>query len=248
MRTVQVDRKLDYIPASVEWADFDPTALANAVALFDGVPGFALDEVRATFAKFVSDWRAKRTGALDWANYTAYEIRIVGALIRLGDRESALELLRFFLRDRRPLHWNQWPEITWRDPESPGHIGDVPHTWIAAEYLLVVRTLFAYETAEGDALVVGAGLAPEWLDGAGVKIEAMPTAFGPLCARIWREPNGIIHADFEGGIRIPSGGIVFVPPLGPGSWQSSINGAAAEPISEGRIPISQLPASLLLSP
>ena len=44
-----------------------------------------------------------------------------------------------------PLEWNQWPEITWRDPLSPGHLGDVPHTWIAAEYMLALISMVASE-------------------------------------------------------------------------------------------------------
>ena len=32
-------RKLDFIPGSVEWADFDPTATANAMAFLDVAGG-----------------------------------------------------------------------------------------------------------------------------------------------------------------------------------------------------------------
>ena len=37
---------------------------------------------------------------------------------------------------------------------SPGHLGDVPHTWIGAEYILAVRSMFAYERAADWALVL----------------------------------------------------------------------------------------------
>ena len=40
------ERKIDFVPGSVEWADFDPTATANAVALLgfvDDVPRGALE-------------------------------------------------------------------------------------------------------------------------------------------------------------------------------------------------------------
>ena len=90
------------------------------------------------------------------ASYTPYEIRIIGALVRFGQRDAALELLKFFLSDRRPPPWNQWPEIAWRDHKAPAHIGDIPHTWIAAEYVLAVRTLIAYER-EADQCLVLAG-------------------------------------------------------------------------------------------
>src|SRR6185437_9082370 len=69
--------KLDFIPGSVEWADFDPTATANAIAFLDVAEGLDPEAVRHTFDRYLSDWRSKRSGALKWANYTPYEIRIM---------------------------------------------------------------------------------------------------------------------------------------------------------------------------
>ncbi len=129
-------RGLDFIPGSVEWADFDPTATANAIYLLDVPDGLDRAAVERTFDKYLADWRGKRSGAVPSANYTPYEIRIIGALVRLGRRDAALELLRFFLSDRRPPAWNQWPEIAWADRKAPAHVGDLPHTWISAEYVL----------------------------------------------------------------------------------------------------------------
>lgn len=42
------------------------------------------------------------------------------------------------------------------------------------------RSLFAYERAADRALVVAAGLASEWLTGAGVHVSKMPTLHGSL--------------------------------------------------------------------
>ena len=67
------------------------------------------------------------------------------------------------------------PEISWRDHRAPAHVGDLPHTWIAGEYVLAVRSLFAYEREADQALVLGAGLAAEWMEGAGVQVNGMPT-------------------------------------------------------------------------
>ena len=171
---------LDFIPGSVEWADFDPTATAIAIAFLDVAQGLDRKAVERTFDRYLHDWRRRRSGALEWVNYSPYEIRIVGALVRLGRREDALELLRFFLSDRRPPAWNQWPEIAWRDRRAPAHVGDLPHTWVAAEYVLALRTLFAYERLDERKLVVAAGLAPEWTSGQGVVVQQMPTRYGAL--------------------------------------------------------------------
>jgi hypothetical protein len=176
----RAQRHLDFIPGSVEWADFDPTATANAIYLVDLPDALDRRAVERTFDIYLAEWRRKRQGTLDWFNYTPYEIRIIGALVRLGRRDAALELLKFFLSDRRPLPWNQWPEIAWRDRTAPAHVGDLPHTWIAAEYVLAVRALFAFEHEAEDTLILAAGLAPEWIDGDGVRVDKMPTLYGEL--------------------------------------------------------------------
>ncbi len=213
-------RELDFIPGSIEWADFDPTATANAIYLLDVPDGLNRSAVERTFDKYLADWRGKRSGAVPWTNYTPYEIRIIGALVRLGRREAALELLRFFLSDRRPPAWNQWPEIAWRDHATPAHVGDLPHTWIAAEYVLAVRSLFAYEREADQSLVLAAGLAPEWLDGAGVQVTGMPTSRGSLSYSLRRVDAGTLRFEIGGGLRGgglggagPDGKMVLRPPL-----------------------------------
>lgn len=205
-------RALDFIPGSIEWADFDPTATANAIYLLDVPDGLNRGAVERTFDKYLADWRGKRDGTVPWTNYTPYEIRIIGALVRLGRREAALELLRFFLSDRRPPPWNQWPEIAWRDREAPAHVGDLPHTWIAAEYVLAVRSLFAYEREADQSLVLAAGLAPEWLDGAGVQVTGMPTARGSLSYSLRRVDAGTLRFELGGGADL-RGKMVLRPPL-----------------------------------
>ena len=128
-----------------------------------------------TFDEYLAACAGGARGEIDWNNYSAYEIRILGALVRLGRRDDAHELLAFFLGDRRPQPWNQWPEISWRDPRSPGHLGDVPHAWIGAEYVLAVLGLFAYERPADDSLVLAAGISAAWLDAGEVGIVDLPT-------------------------------------------------------------------------
>jgi len=212
---------LDFIPGSIEWADFDPTATANAIYLLDVPAGLNRAALDRTFEKYLADWRGKRSGAA-WTNYTPYEIRNIGALVRLGQRSAALELLRFFLSDRRPLAWNQWPEIAWQDQRAPAHLGDLPHTWIAAEYVLAVRTLFAYERESDRAVIVAAGLAPEWLEGGGVQVNAMPTLYGPLSYSLRRVDPATLRFELQRGFPEK---IVLEPPLG-----SSLHGVVIDGI------------------
>jgi hypothetical protein len=235
-------RGLDFIPGSVEWADFDPTATANAIYLFDVPDGLDRSAVERTFDKYLADWRAKRSGQVAAANYTPYEIRIIGALVRLGRREAALELLRFFLSDRRPPPWNQWPEIAWRDHKAPAHVGDLPHTWIAAEYVLAVRSLFAYELEARQSLVLAAGLSPEWLEGAGVEVKAMPTLYGPLSYSLRRIDARTLRFDIATKIDAP---LILRPPLGSPLQSALVNGTAVALTAGDSIAVAHTPSEVI---
>jgi hypothetical protein len=241
IESTRARRGLDFIPGSVEWADFDPTATANAIYLFDVPDGLDRIALERTFDKYLADWRAKRSGEVAAQNYTPYEIRIIGALVRLGRREAALELLRFFLSDRRPPPWNQWPEIAWRDHKAPAHVGDLPHTWIAAEYVLAVRSLFAYELEARRSLVLAAGLSPEWLEGTGVEVEAMPTLYGALSYSLRRIDARTLRFDIATKIDAP---LILRPPLGSPLRSALVNGTAVAPTADS-VAVAQTPAEVI---
>lgn len=223
---------LTVLPGSVEWADFDPTATANAVTLLDlaetAATGAALvdgEVLAATFRRYLDNWRARCDGRDDWSNYTPYEIRIIGALVRLGWRDEALALLAFMLGERRPTAWNQWPEIAWRDPSAPAHVGDIPHTWISAEYVLAVRSLFVHELGSGDsaALVLAAGVSRDWLAGDGIALQQLPTALGSLSYRLRYESAQRLVCEIDAGVR---GTLWLKPPLAGPIRSVTLNGEA----------------------
>jgi hypothetical protein len=234
-------RNLNFIPGSIEWADFDPTATANALYLFDIPEGLDRRAVERTFDAYLDEWRRKRSGAVESANYTPYEIRIIGAFVRLGRRDAALELLRFFLSDRRPRPWNQWPEIAWRDRKAPAHIGDLPHTWIAAEYVLAVRSLFAYEREADQSLILAAGLAPEWIEGEGVRVNGMATLHGRLSYSLRRMDADTLRFEIGGGI---AGKVVLQPPLAAPLRSVMVDGAAYMSFDANSVTIPHTPAQV----
>jgi hypothetical protein len=242
IESTRARRGLDFIPGSVEWADFDPTATANAIYLFDVPDGLDRAAVERTFDKYLADWRAKRSGEVAAPNYTPYEIRIIGALVRLGRREAALELLRFFLSDRRPPPWNQWPEIAWRDHKAPAHVGDLPHTWIAAEYVLAVRSLFAYEIEARRSLVLAAGLSSEWLDGAGVEVKAMPTLYGALTYSLRRIDARTLRFDIATKMDAP---LILRPPHREPLRSALVNGTAVAPTAGDSVTVVHTPAEVI---
>jgi hypothetical protein len=234
--------QLDFIPGSVEWADFDPTATSIAIGPLDVAEGLDPDAIKATFDRYLSDWRRKRNGTLEWEKYTPYEIRIIGALVRLGRREDALELLRFFLSDRRPPAWNQWPEIAWRDHRAPAHVGDLPHTWVGAEYVLAMRSLFAYERLDARRLVVAAGLAREWTYGEGVRVREMPTLYGPLTYSARTLDEHTFRCDIRSAV---AASLELRPPLSGRIIEVTVNGNTHEDFDAQSVMISNTPAEII---
>jgi hypothetical protein len=219
------ERGLDFVPGSVELADFDPAATAIAISVADELHRLPRPAIDQTFEKYLDGFRARARGDTPWANYSAYEIRIIGALVRLGRGREAHELLDFFLADRRIRPWNQWPEISWRDPFGPSFIGDMPHSWIGAEYILAVRSLFAYEREADRSLVVAAGIPANWLDGgAEVRVRDLPTYHGRLSYGLCREDTGGYRLTLSGDLVVPPGGVVAMLPLPGPLLEVRING------------------------
>lgn len=244
-------KQLNYIPGSVEWADFDPTATSNAIGMLDFADLLPPGPLAGMLDTYLDGFRRKHRGDMPWNNYTAYEIRIIGAFVRLGKRAEANELLEFFLADRRPLAWNQWPEITWRNPRSPGHLGDVPHTWIAAEYLLAVASMVASEREATAAMVLACGMPWTWLCGPdGFSVKGLPTRFGKLDFSIHANGEDAIKLSVGDALTLPPGGLSISPPLPPSKRIIGIRDAAehACAISEAgtAVSVARLPCHATL--
>lgn len=214
MDRVIAEKQLTYVPGSVEWADFDPTATSNAIAMLDFADALPQAPLDAMLGTYLDGFRRKHRGEMPWTNYTAYEIRIIGAFVRLGKRETANELLDYFLSDRRPMAWNQWPEISWKDLRAPGHLGDVPHTWIAAEYLLALSSMVAEEREAGSTMVLAGGLRWEWIsEDNGFSVKNLPTRFGKLDFVIRAEDDTSLVVHVGGKLHPHTSGIFLQPPL-----------------------------------
>jgi len=239
--------KIDFVPGSVEFGDFDPTATSVAVNLLDQLHLLPQPEINNTFDKYMEGFRKRRDGAVAWNNYSAYEIRIIGALVRLGRRRDALEVLEFMLADRRIPVWNQWPEISWHDASGPSFIGDLPHTWISAEYMLAMCAMFAYEREEDESLVIAAGVAEEWLSGGStVGIKNLPTYCGNLSYSLRIKGKGTLRVKLKGDLAVPPRGIVVMPPLPRPIRQVEINGRVLSDFQPDRFSCTECPAEAVV--
>jgi F5/8 type C domain/Carbohydrate binding domain (family 11) len=204
-------RGIDYIPGSAELGDFDATSTTIALSPAGEQANLPQAKLRATFDRYWNGFVDRRDGSKQWEDYTPYEWRVVGAFVRLGQRERALAASDFFFQTgARPAGWNQWAEVVGQDSRKPRFIGDMPHGWVASDFIRSTLDRFAYERDDTHVIVIAAGVPSTWLDGAGVAIEHLRTAYGNLSYRVRRTQAGIaIHLDVE---EMPPGGFVFTWP------------------------------------
>jgi hypothetical protein len=201
---------IDYIPGAADLGDFDATS--TTIALAPGGQQAALSQtaLHATFEQYWRNFVARRDGVQPYNDYTPYELRTVGAFIRLGWRERANEALDFFFRDQRPRGWNQWAEVVGREPREPRFIGDMPHGWVASDYLRSALDMFVYERQHDEALVLAAGAPADWFTGSGFAIENLRTPYGRLSYSVRREGEGY-RLRMHGDARPPGGFVLALP-------------------------------------
>jgi hypothetical protein len=168
----------------------------------------------------------------------------VGTFVRLGWRERAHELLAFFLDGRRPAPWNQWPEVVHRDPKQPRFVGDMPHGWIASDFIRAALDLFAYEREGDAALVIAGGVPAAWLEGPGVAVKDLRTPYGRLSYSLKREGSRVLLQ--VSGDRPPPGGFVFAwPGPQPPSGDTRLNGKGVR-WDGAELRFHELPATIVV--
>ncbi|HUE30640.1 MAG TPA: coagulation factor 5/8 type domain-containing protein, partial [Verrucomicrobiae bacterium] len=236
---------IDFLPGSVELADFDPTS--TAIALDPAGEGARLPRavLERTFERYWEEFEARRLGKTEHDAYTPYEVRTATALLLLGWKGRALGLLEWLVGDQRPPAWRQWPEVAHRERRVPRFLGDLPHGWVAASFVRAMRRLVAYEREEDGALVVGAGVPEAWvLEAPGLRVRGLPTRFGALDLAMSADGVDRVRVALS-GVR-PPGGIVLDSPLAR-PLRAVEGDARARPAGDGRrVWLPDSPAAVLL--
>ena len=120
-------------------------------------------------------------------SYTPYGVRNLNAFVSLGRFEDAFRLLSAALACRRPNGWRFWAEVVWGEPQSPEYIGDMPHTWIGAEFATAIRRMLLRE--DGDTLELFRAVPDSWWEGEGITLHELPTTFGIANLRARRDQS-----------------------------------------------------------
>ncbi|HWJ21965.1 MAG TPA: discoidin domain-containing protein [Gemmatimonadaceae bacterium] len=244
------ERKIDFIPGSVELGDFDATSTTIAVEPAGEIANLPAAALRRTFDRYYADVAARRAGTKTWDAYTPYELRTVGTFVRMGQRARADTLLQGFMGDQRPPAWHEWAEVVWHDPRAPKFVGDMPHTWVGSDFVRSTLDMFAYDREADSALVVGAGVPSRWTTEApGVSVRGLRTVYGALDLAMRAERDSVVRVHVGAMERVPRGGVVVRPPLARPVRSVTVNGAAAAATrdaasGEAEVVVRRLPADV----
>ena len=170
-------KHIDYVPASADFGDPDPSSVSIALdpcGQQELLPDTAL---HTTFMRYLDDVRKRALPGARYV-YSPYEFRNVLTFVHLDEPLLAEELLNRLRADRRPSGWQVFAEVVRSPMRSVFYLGDMPHTWVGAEY---VRAVIGMLMHEGDGrLDLLPGVPPDWVTGKGLSIDRLPTAFGEL--------------------------------------------------------------------
>ena len=123
----------------------------------------------------------------------------------------------------------------------------MPHSWISAEYILSIRSLFAYEGEEDQALVIAAGIHENWLTDSGeVVVKELPTYYGKLSYTLRMEGPDTLRLIVSGDLALPPGRIVVKPPLPRPLVQVEVNGSKIETFDAESVTCGVCPAEMVM--
>ena len=211
---------IDYVPGCADLGDFDPTSTTIALDPVGAIGVVPRGDFETTFRRYLDFFRNRG----DWEAYTPYEIRNVGAFVRLGWRSESHELMDFFFEDQRPAGWRSWAEVVSSHPREPRFIGDIPHTWVGSDYVRSFLDMFVDVDPDGQWATIGAGVPAAWLEGDGVRIRKLPTRFGVLDLEIRSSGENSAIVQLDGEAKTPPEGWRLDVPVGSNPATIRVNG------------------------
>lgn len=234
---------IDFMPGCADLGDFDATSTTMALNPVQAQGAIPWAPVQRTFDKYW-DFFEHRLTDTTWDAYTPYEVRNIGALVQLGQRDRANALVDFFLKDQKPTGWKQWPEVVTREERKPRFLGDLPHTWVATDFIRSALDMLAYDRESDSTTVLAAGVPAAWVQTApGVRVAGLMTPYGRLDYSL-KAIDGGVTLRIEATSGRPPGGFVLKPPLEAGLTKALVNGQPATRNADGDVVVSALPAEV----
>jgi hypothetical protein len=186
LRTTTQSLGTSIIHASADREDVDPSSTSIAFE-----PCRVEDVLPAEFLPATYDLAARHLREVTEPGFagvfTSYILRNLNAFVSLGRFEDAFRLLSAALAWRRPVGWRHWAEVVWGVPSSPEYIGDMPHTWVGAEFATAIRRMLIREN--GDTLELFRAVPDAWWEGEGIRLNDLPTTFGTANLRARRDQS-----------------------------------------------------------
>jgi hypothetical protein len=172
------------IHASADREDVDPSSTSIAFA-----PCRVEDILPAEFIQATYDLAARHLREITEPGFagvfTPYILRNLNAFVSLGRFEDAFRLLSAARAWQRPGGWRHWAEVVWGVPSAPEYIGDMPHTWVGAEFATAIRRMLLREN--GGTLELFRAVPDAWWNGEGISLNELPTTFGTANLRARRD-------------------------------------------------------------
>lgn len=188
---------IDYMPASADLGDSDPTSVSIGIDPANQIDLMPQAALHTTFDRYLQDVRRRNEPGALYA-YTPYELRNVLTYVHLDEPQVANELLTNFMRHRRPAGWHVFAEVVHSLERRDRYMGDMPHTWIGAEY---VRMIFGMLMQEDDKrLRLLPGVSQGWLAGDGIRIGELPITYGLLTMTAQQKDN-VMRVKLRPGLR-----------------------------------------------
>ncbi len=213
IRKVMEEKSINWIPNGPEDIDGSSMARGTSPGLW---PGGALDAddplVRQSFDFYWQKWIEPYDGAyLHQGKFWPYAFELATCYIFLNQPERAQIILDWHLAHQTMPGVYAWGENS-DTTTLQFAAGDIPHGWVAADYINLVHHILVY--ASGDSLVFGAGIPWKWLEnGQPVTLQHSPTYLGQVSfTEKLSAGRDKIDWDIEAGDTDAVGLVLRVPP------------------------------------
>ncbi len=134
--------------------------------------------------------------------------------------------------------------MVFREPRKPRFLGDLPHGWVASDFIRSFLDLYAYERRSDGALVLAAGIPRSWLaDGEELGVERLRTPWGELTYSLHLR-EGRLEVKVAGLDTMPPGGVLLAPPIGEKPGRVTVDGRLVAHQRELRL--ERLPAHIVV--